>query len=396
MKKLYKLPPCSIYDVPAIETWLFDLAQDGLLLQKTYRCLFVFEDQKQPPACKYRLEPIPDGSRTPAADMLDDYACAGWEYTAALDRSFFIWRSIRPDADELHSDPLVQSTAYSRLCRRMAKNAAAAALLPVVIFAIFLCGMMLTDKPVTLFLAGPSITLLIAAETIAAIQAVRQLLTLRRLKQSLAYGLSAIHSKDYKKGLRLRRFAQACSSILLLLILSMPVFIFTLNWEKSLSEVNTPLPYLPLELIEPGTGRQASPFDSAAYSWTLFVPVHYYIYEQGSSPRSIDYDPASGAVTVNPSVRTEYFQLSLPFLAVPLYKEHLRHYIRRSDSPVVTTYSHPDFDFVTTARSSGYTQLFACRGNQVIHIQYWGPAELSGLLNELSAAFHAVKNRSRL
>ena len=71
MKKLYKLPPCSIYDVPAIETWLFDLAQDGLLLQKTYRCLFVFEDQKQPPACKYRLEPIPDGSRTPAADMLD-------------------------------------------------------------------------------------------------------------------------------------------------------------------------------------------------------------------------------------------------------------------------------------------------------------------------------------
>ena len=37
MKQIYQLPPCSIYDVPAMETWLTDLARSGLHLVKAGR-----------------------------------------------------------------------------------------------------------------------------------------------------------------------------------------------------------------------------------------------------------------------------------------------------------------------------------------------------------------------
>lgn len=401
MKKLYKFPPCSVYDVPAMETWLSDLAQTGLLLLKPGRHLYVF--QKMQPdalspdmqaAARYRLEPIPGGCRKPADDMLDDYASAGWEFVSAADRSFFIWRSMRADAEELHSDPFVQGTAHVQLCRRLSKNTAAAVMLPAVIFIMFLCGMLLSDRPVTLFLASPSIALLIAADTLSAI--------LRRFRQSLADGIPAGHYKDYKKGLKLRSILSFCLSVLLLVLISMPVFIFTFNWKKSIANTGTPLPYLPLELIEQDTGcfRPAEPYmrggvdarSCADYSWTLFAPVHYDIYQEGRLDH-VYQNPDNDMIAVCPSARTEYFQLSLPFLAVPLYHEQIQLYTSRLDPRAVTEPEHPGFDHITIACSGEYAQLFACRGNQVIHIQYWGNAGLTGLLDELSAAFDAAKSR---
>lgn len=407
MKKLYKFPPCSIYDVPAMETWLQDLAQAGLFLQKAGRHLFVFQINQPAelseaiwPAIRYRLEPIPDDCAKPADDMMDDYASAGWEFVASADKSFFIWRSLRPDADELHSDPWIQSTAYEQLCRRLTINTAAAVLLPAALFLIFLCGMLLSNKPVTLFLANPSMPLLIAAEAAAAMQAVRQAVTLRRFKQSLADGLPAEHYKDYKKGMRIRRISRFCLAILLLAILSTPIFVFTLNWKKTIADINRPLPYLPLDLIEQDTDFAyhtdpyirggVNAYSYAEYAWTLFAPVHYDIYQSGSM-HSVYQNPDNGTIAVCPSAKTEYFRLSLPFLAAPLYKEQIRCYVSPSDQMVITEPAHPGFDHITVADSDRYTQLFACRGNQVIHIQYWGTAVLSDLLDELSEAFDAAK-----
>ena len=42
MRNVYKLPPCSIYDVAAMEAWLTDLAADGLYLNHAGSSLFAF------------------------------------------------------------------------------------------------------------------------------------------------------------------------------------------------------------------------------------------------------------------------------------------------------------------------------------------------------------------
>lgn len=197
--KVYKLPPCSIYNVPAMEAWLSALAGGGLYLRKAGGRLLTFT-RGEPCCTSYRLEPVTGECKQPPCDMLDAYAHAGWEFTAALQNTFFIWRSVRADADELHSDPLVHSSAYGQVFRRLRMNAVSAALLAIVLFAMFGCGMLLSPRPVTLFLANPSMPLLVIFNLISGIRAVQQFLCLYRLKRSLASGIPAQHQADYRKG----------------------------------------------------------------------------------------------------------------------------------------------------------------------------------------------------
>ena len=393
MNKVYKLPPCSIYDVPAMETWLSDMSRAGLHLKKAGRRYLVFVKGTALDTC-YRMEPVTDSRMAPDEEIQELYAQAGWEFVSAIQKSFFIWHSIRPDADEPHSDPLVHSTAYEHLLNRLKKNAVSAALLPVVMLAIFVCTMLLSPQPVTVFLAAPSMPLVIVAETILGVQAVRQALELRRLKRSLSDGLPAAHDKDYRRHLQLHRILRFSTSLPMLVLLIMPAAMLILNWKKSVSNVGTKLPFLPLDVIEAdqkdfswhkdyNMTRDDDAYNSVTYTWSLLVPVHYDIYQQGEVQGVYKNDEM---ISIDPSAHTEYFQLILPVFTIPLYRERVRCYIHSDIDPVVTELYHPAFDYVTIAEAEGFTQLFACRGKQMIHIRYWGDADLAGKLDLLADA----------
>ncbi|MDE7312272.1 MAG: DUF2812 domain-containing protein [Eubacterium sp.] len=393
VQQVYKLPPCGIYNVPAMEAWLSDLAASGLYVRKAGGRLFTFAKGEASDTC-YRLEPVTDDSSEPPCDMQDAYAQAGWEFAAVLQKSFFIWRSIRPGADELHSDPVIHSSAYERIFSRLRKNAVSTAVLALVLLSMFVCGMLLSPRPVTLFLANPSMPLLVIFNTISGIRAVQQFLCLYRLKRTLASGIPALHRKDYRKHLLLHRAAGFCTALLAFFLIAMPFCVFAKNWKQSVPDVTISMPYIPLDLIEQGqdfswhkdsyirSGVDA--YNNAEFSWTLFVPAHYEIYQQGEL-RSVWQN--NGITATEPSAHTEYFRLALPCLALPLYREQLRSYVRSTPDAAVTELSHPGFDSITTAKSEGFTQLFACRGRQVIHIQYWGLGSLEDYLDVLAAAF---------
>lgn len=390
MKKIYRLPPCSIYDVPATETWLSDMAQSGLYLQKAGRSYFIFRKDVPSDTC-YRLEPVTGSSQSPDCEIQEHYAQAGWKFVTAAHKSFCIWQRIRPDADELHSDPVVHSSAYEQLLKHLKKNAIVYAIFPIVLLVFFLCIMHASPQPVTLFLASPSMPFLIAAEFLFGIQAVKQFATLRRLKQSLASGIPAPHQKNYRKGSVLYRITHACIFILQFLIIAMAFCVLILNRKETILETDTVLPFLPLDTIEQNpdfawhkdsymkNGTDA--FNRVSYTWSPFLPVHYDIYQQGEVQDI--YQDGETIATV-PSASTEYFQLLFSSLAVPLYKEQLKSSLGLHPDPVVTEFSHPGFDCVTITASDGFSQLFACRGRQVIHIRYWGNAKLDENLDTLA------------
>ena len=393
MNKVYKLPPCSIYDVPAMETWLSDMSRTGLHLKKAGRRYLIFVKGEALDTC-YRMEPVTDSCQIPDEEILELYAQAGWEFAAALQKSFLIWHSICPNADEPHSDPLVHSTAYEHLLNRLKKNAVCAALLPAVIFAMSACAMLLSSQPVTVFLVSSPMLLVIIADAALGVQAVRQALELHSLKRSLSNGLPAAHKKDYHTHMHLYRILRFCTSLLVLVILALPAASFFLNWEKTISDIDMKLPYLPLDVIEEGQEGFSwhkdqnmrggvDTYNRAAYTWSLLVPVHYDIYQQGEVQNVYKNDETIG---IAPSAYTEYFQLILPAFTVPLYRERVRCYIHADTNPVVTELSHPAFDHVTIAKSEGFIQLFACRGRQMIHIRYWGDADLTDKLDMLADA----------
>lgn len=392
MKQIYQLPPCSIYDVPAMETWLTDLARSGLHLVKAGRRYWVFTRKHVSDPC-LRMEPVIDRQTAPTDEVAEYYALSGWEFAACLQESFLIWRRTRPDAGELHSDPVIHSMAYEQLYRRLRKNAICAAILPFVLLALFACGLLLSPNPVTLLLANPSMLLLIPAEMLSGIHAVHQTLELRRLKQLLANGLPAVHEKDYRKDLLLRRGIHAAASLPFLMVLILPLIVFLQSWKKTVTDVRTAMPYLPLDVIEQEEGfswhtdtymrGNVNLFNSAARTWSPLVPVHYEIYQQGAVRQVQQHN---GQPEIEPSARTEYFQLAVPDLAEPLYNEQLKRLRHCEPGTVITELCHPAFDHVTLAVSQGYSQLFAHRGGQVIYIRYFGPVDLSEKLDLLADA----------
>ena len=54
IRKAYLLPPCPNYDVEALESWLTELASEGLFLRDIKVGFFVFE-KTAPQAVRYRL-----------------------------------------------------------------------------------------------------------------------------------------------------------------------------------------------------------------------------------------------------------------------------------------------------------------------------------------------------
>ena len=110
---MLKLVPTSLYNVPAVETWLADQARRGRhALGFCGDHLLRF--RKGPPAeTVYRLEPQLQRRGTPDRETLDLYAAAGWAYLGAPMRDqFYLWQSTRPDAREVHTDPVAEDLAY--------------------------------------------------------------------------------------------------------------------------------------------------------------------------------------------------------------------------------------------------------------------------------------------
>ena len=110
MRRL-RIVPYSSYDVPAIEFWLEEMARRGLHLD-TFVGQYALFNKGEPTEVRYRLEPWAE-SAVLDEEMKSIYETAGWEYVQKImNEHFHLWRSVRPDARELHDDPIVQSYGF--------------------------------------------------------------------------------------------------------------------------------------------------------------------------------------------------------------------------------------------------------------------------------------------
>ena len=201
MKYCYKRPAFDFYDTVAMECWLSDMAKNGLLYTGNNLVYFRFLKAEPQNIC-YRVEPTTNDEMEPSDEMLSAYTDAGWEFVAHQGNQFFIWKSTRPDATELHTDPIVQSESYRRLCKKLTSTAAFTGLCVVAIFAIILGGFLVSDRPVTLFLTSPLYIFLAVSELFIVVQVVQQARSALRIKKMLADGFSLSHKKDYHKEYR--------------------------------------------------------------------------------------------------------------------------------------------------------------------------------------------------
>ena len=118
---VYRFAPCTPYDIEAMESWLGELAQQGLLLCRdgVWGGLVRFE-RARPRRVRYRLDAAPIRHRIfeeppcPTEEERVIAAAAGWQYWGRFS-SFYIYRTEEPLALELNTDPKVQAMSLDLL-----------------------------------------------------------------------------------------------------------------------------------------------------------------------------------------------------------------------------------------------------------------------------------------
>ncbi len=206
---IYRRPPYPAYDMEGIESWLEDLASDGLMLDYNGYLFGLMQFQPNTPKrLKYRLEPIeklhilfPAETPPPPEKKLTLYADFGWEYLGTF-YDFYIYRSTTEDPVELNTDPTLQAAALQHVCRRSAIFLVAAVMLAVV------CNLILIRKwpLINIIERGwQSFAALHALVAVTLLYSLLYHLHTAGLQKKLQRGEQLTRNKNWRRGRILRR-----------------------------------------------------------------------------------------------------------------------------------------------------------------------------------------------
>ncbi len=123
-KTIYRLAPCPAYHLEMMESWLEDLAEEGLFLSPDgFFFGFGFFYREEPKQVKYRLQAgktpggFFSGNDTPEPEELELGEALGWEFVARRGE-FDIYRSMQEEVRELNTDPAVQELTLKAVQKR--------------------------------------------------------------------------------------------------------------------------------------------------------------------------------------------------------------------------------------------------------------------------------------
>lgn len=386
-----RILPAMIYDIAAIESWLADMAAQGLHLKKC-GLFFIHFIPGKPETARFRLEPITNEIKQPADDLLNYYRENGWEYITSYGNQFYICKSIMADATELQTDPIAQSLAFTPLKKRLYSSGIIITMIIVSTLIKLFSGFYYSQYP-TLLLAEESLShislamlLILISKLIWIIFYIR---AITRIKKQLSSGQFLCHQKDYQK----RKWLCISSKIVKTSFYALFIFCFLSygvgSWKANVEEINMPLPYLPLSVIEQSQDfsfpepafdyNGINEYNRVSFTKSIFTPENFSIYQQGTFVNN----KIAGQEHF-PYAYTKYYRLQLSFFADPLMKEVMLWHGEWINMPEIQELPAGKFDRLLFA-STGQVQMLSVRQkNTVLFIEYSGEAVLTDYLEELA------------
>lgn len=117
MKRVYKILPTSLYDIPGLEQWLEEQADEGLF--PNHLGAYVSFTKDGVPGTRYRLETWGKRGTEPTPEQLALYHSSGWEYAFSIGRVYFLFYTTDANAPEPYSDFVTRGQSLERLVRRI-------------------------------------------------------------------------------------------------------------------------------------------------------------------------------------------------------------------------------------------------------------------------------------
>ena len=360
--------PCFANDIEGIQTWLEDMAKEGLFPEPDSRFLTVFSFRKGAPRnLRYRLEAIvPRGlwsaADGPDAEMRQTFSQMGWEFVDYFGH-YHIYRSTDPQAPELNTDPALQATTLNALKREQRSAAIYAVLYPLLYSfvssnAMSPFRMLVSAGP---WLVGAIVGFLLWAFLSSALTVIR----LGKYQKRLKAGESLTQRKDWRKTSHLAKWLRLIpGTTVLMLLVSLGLLLNTTTVRQPLDTAPENLPFVTLEEIFPGAEIQRGG-SFGDYNTFVFYDTAF----------SANYEWDEYAYVTRPDgtyfciTRLEFHDTAAPWLAKLTARDHYRYEKHRYHGKRFEAMETPEtaFDTLYLFRSYGILHIIGQEGSQVFH-----------------------------
>lgn len=279
----YRIPPCPAYDIPSMESWLEDMAAEGLHLSRDgFFGLFTTFEEGPPKKERFRLEPTDrrNGLFSEEYDPEDEAVQMlhqmSWTYRARRGQ-FYIYSTDDPNAPELNTDPQVQALTMAALTKYLWKSLRSTLLLTALYILLYFGDAIITG---CIYLGTWRVALLAGLLLWDLGRQIRALVVLLRFRKQLQNGQTLPHRSDYRKAKRTYLFGKALRTVLWLVVVFglLGRLMFTLadeNYEPLTDQTfpfSTVADFYPDAQVE----RQHSFMESQFYAWSdPLAPENY-------------------------------------------------------------------------------------------------------------------------
>ena len=395
MKYVRKITPAPLSDAEGLESWLEDLALQGLYL-KTFRPLFCTFIPGPAKKTRYRLEPYrlrPEDDLP--CSMLELYQDFGWDYAGTANNAMLIFSTQDPEAPELHTDPALQSQRWKKLYRSARRGFVWDAALLVLVAV--LTALLLADTPILHLLTTSAVPLILFGlyQLCSLPAAWAEVQDLSRLVRRLEAGEPMDHRAPYPRR-RLVPLLSFALCVLLIVLLVLPRYIlpFLGGGMRPIGEVSdfSPLSlaqvegkgYRPYEMEDP---NQSDYSHYSRRNHYLLCWNQWEVFQAGQ---------ADLAGKLN-WMQIDWYDIPAPlsFLSAPLADELLSKAMKLDEDIwwtdqedgtwQVSKHSDPRVNFLSTARKERtlFQTAAAATGGQVVLVRYTGHGDLSEHLEDI-------------
>ncbi|MFI3163648.1 MAG: DUF2812 domain-containing protein [Bacillota bacterium] len=382
-KTVYKLCPCPVYDIEGVESFLCDMAKEGLILKESGFIAGVFSFEKtHSKNLSYRLEGIATSPSIWSGDMGEPDSEAvetsrqlGWEYITKF-HDFHIYVSENAGQRELNTDPAVQAIAINEVKKRQFSSVIFALVWFVIYPLLRLnCGLFNAMIEIgTVWFAILAIAILYCVAT-----SVVSYVHLAKLKTRLQNGEGIDHGKDWRKG-RQKYFLAICTKILAIILIAcimVGVIFGTIgdkeNGRVSLQEYSDSFKFATLADFA-GEVDSYSPINewgssNSVFEWSDVLAPYNAEYQETATIKTVD------GKSISASLYIDYHETQNAWLANQIANEYYKQ-AKQSDYFEEIEISNSEVDYI-----SAYYEMefFKCviiqKDNVVINLRYFEHSE---------------------
>lgn len=409
-KNVYKLIPCNRWQIGEMESWLSDMAEEGLILKKLGLRFATFE-KKMPKKIRYRLDYYSSGSMP--NEQISAYEESGWKFCCNRSK-FYIFSSPEDcSTPELHTDAIEQGYSLKALNNYLFNSC----ILVVLCFLLllYLNYSILSSHGAYFFNLLPpgvfmNLFIMIPFYILLVYKTIIEYIYIAKLKKSLIEGRPIDHKAPWQHSQFFNPKVELVINIIYILILLFLLITVNINSTsiEPIPKASSTMPIVMLSEVEETPyidwyNPQLTEEDSTHWyirEWSPLSPIHYSSYETGvvqemssNTNELIDKVTANGSTIYAPILRNELYQVRFESMAdnvlLDLIKVRKYNYDSNTSVDVISKIENNDFDLLYASEDK--SKIFASRGKGVMYVNYTGEADFDRILEVISEKLKLIE-----